>query len=131
MTDKKGLVLIVDDDDEMREVFEVAMRSFGYEVESVPDTASARKRLEQDPPVSLIMSDVMMPDGNGLDFCRWVRAHAKLKSTPMILCTGLKDEETMRDAMELGAVDFVRKPTSMQSLKEKIDRLHARGRAAQ
>lgn len=131
MSDRKGLVLIVDDDEEMREVFAVAMRSFGYEVESVPDTVQARSRLEKDPPVSLILSDVMMPDGNGLDFCRWVRAHARLKATPIILCTGLKDEETMRDALELGAVDFVRKPTSMAALKEKIDRLHARGRAAQ
>ncbi len=126
MSDKKGLVLIVDDDEEILEVLTLALKTFGYDVHTEMSTKKSRAWLEANPQVILIISDVMMPDGNGLDFLKWVRAHAKLNKIPMIMCTGLKDIDTQNDALELGAVDFLRKPMKMDVLREKVERLRVR-----
>ena len=128
MSETKELILIVDDDEELSDMLQIAVRNFGYEAHAEPNPRGARKWLMDHPGVLLIISDVMMPDGNGLDFCRWVRAEPGLADVPIILCTGLKDDETMSDALELGAVDFIRKPIHFEDLKAKIDRLRDRKR---
>lgn len=126
MNSKKDLVLIVDDDEEIREVMTVAFHSFGFNVHTEDQTKNAMAWLSKNTPPKLIISDVMMPDGNGLDFCRWVRSQKSLEKIPMIICTGLKDAETMGDALELGAVDFMCKPIKLASLREKVERLRLR-----
>ena len=130
MSDKKDLVLVVDDDEEVCAVLEVALHTFGFDVHTEDQTKKAMAWLSKNKPPKLIISDIMMPDGNGLDFCRWVRSQKNLEKVPMIMCTGLKDAETMGDALELGAVDFMQKPFKIALLREKIDRLRLRSRDA-
>ncbi|MFA6092070.1 MAG: response regulator transcription factor [Elusimicrobiota bacterium] len=119
-------ILVVDDDDEVAEILQLSLKSLGYESHSECNTAAARAWLSEHPDVFLIISDIMMPDGNGLDFCRWVRSQPKLEKIPIIMCTGLGDDETLKDSLELGAVDFIHKPVSLDVLKEKIRRIIAR-----
>lgn len=123
MIDDK-LVLIVDDDSDWTDVFGVGLSKMGYHVETKPDTTSAKAWLATGRPI-LILLDVMMPDGNGLDLCRWIRGQQALTHIPIIINSAIKDEETAELALELGAVDFLRKPFKMDMLKEKISRLLA------
>jgi len=114
--------LIVDDNEEMRELFAHGIQSLGYKVHGVGNAASARAWLADQAPAVIIL-DVMMPDGNGLDLCRWIRAQRRIERVPVLMTSALRDEETVQDALELGATDFLQKPFTMAALKEKIARL--------
>ena len=116
------VVLIVDDDEDMRDLLSFSVKKMGYETHLVENTVKAREWLAGHEPAVIIL-DVMMPDGNGLDLCRWVRAEPRLERVPVLMTSALKDLETAQDALELGAVDFLRKPFNLTALKEKIERL--------
>lgn len=114
--------LIVDDNEEMRGLFKLGVESLGYKVHVVENTSSAREWLAEQTP-AVILLDVMMPDGNGLDLCRWIRAQPAIEHVPVLMTSALRDEETVQDALELGAMDFLQKPFTMAVLKEKVERL--------
>ncbi|MBI4061574.1 MAG: response regulator [Elusimicrobia bacterium] len=114
--------LIVDDNEEMRALFSLGVESLGYRAHVAENTASARAWLAEHEP-AIILLDVMMPDGNGLDLCRWIRSQRRIERVPVLMTSALKDAETVQDALELGAMDFLQKPFTMAALKEKIQRL--------
>ena len=119
MAEEKPLVLLIDDNASLREILGVALKDMGCDVHEAPSAVDARKWLTENIP-SLILVDIMMPDLNGLEFCRWVRGLARFTAVPIVVMSALKDEETVLDAMELGAVDFMRKPFPAKALKDKI-----------
>lgn len=112
-------VLIVDDDETLRGSLSAAVEQLGYSVHAAGDVPAARKWAERRVP-RLILIDVMMPEGNGLDFCRWVRSQPRLELVPIVVMTAIRDEHTESDAMELGAADYLRKPFGMKDLKAKL-----------
>ncbi len=120
-----ALVLVVDDDDELRDLMVFACKQAGFSVHAVEDTRQARQWMERNEP-SLVLLDIMMPGGNGLDLCRWIRAEPRFEKVPIIISSAIKDEETAQDALELGAVDFLQKPFEVKVLLEKIQRARAR-----
>lgn len=118
----KDLALIVDDDEGMLDLLSFSLKKMGYQTHLVENTASAREWLAQHVP-AIVVLDVMMPDGNGLDLCRWIHAQPRLERVPVLITSAIEDLETAQDALELGAVDFLRKPFTLPTLKEKIERL--------
>lgn len=118
----KGWALIVDDDEDLRDLLSFNVEKMGYETHLVENTVKARAWLAKHEPAIVIL-DVMMPDGNGLDLCRWIRAEPRLERVPVLMTSALKDLETAQDALELGAVDFLQKPFTLMVLQEKIERL--------
>lgn len=122
MSEGKKLALIVDDDDNLRDMISMIFQEMGYATHGVENTYQAKKWLAENSP-SFLFLDVMMPDGNGLDFCRWVREQQRFSSLPILVGSALKDDETVQDALEMGANDFVRKPVALEQFKEKISRL--------
>lgn len=120
MTGEKALILIVNDDDDLRDVFGDDLEQEGYRVHAVADTAAAREWLSANRP-NLVVLDVMMPDGNGLDLCRWIRSTPDLAKVPVILYSGIKDDETIGLALELGAVDFLKKPVHFKVFNKTIE----------
>ncbi len=114
-------VLIVDDDDGMRELAEMMCKQMGLKTVSSADTIAARKYLEEKIP-RLILLDIMMPDGNGIEFCQWMRSQEELKNVSIIVTSALKEEETIQDAFKVGANDFLSKPFEMAIFKERLER---------
>ena len=125
MSDTHPLILIVDDDTDWSDVLAVSLKKLGYRTHVVPDTKQARAWLGGANHPALVLLDVMMPDGNGLDLCRWIRGKKEFEKLPIIINSGIKDEETAELALELGAVDFLHKPVNLDNLKHKIERLLA------
>jgi DNA-binding response OmpR family regulator len=121
MKDNGAPVLVVDDTEEVRELVLSVLEDMGLAAHGVENVTAAKEWLSRNVPPLLIV-DVMMPDGNGLDLCRWVRGQDAIKSVPVIVMTGIKDDETAQDALLMGAMDFVRKPVGMSVLKDKISR---------
>lgn len=118
-------VLIVDDDEELRDVMQIFFKKMNYAVHAAANAESARKWLSSNSP-NLILLDIMMPDGNGLDLCRWIRSQPKFREVPVLVASAIEDEETVQDALEMGAADFIHKPYKLELLKEKVQRIQTR-----
>jgi diguanylate cyclase (GGDEF)-like protein len=71
--------------------------------------------------LQLILIDAALPDGSGLDFCRFVRQQPELDSVPILMITATSDESLIADAFEAGCSDFVRKPIRPAELFARID----------
>ena len=115
-------VFIIDDEEDLCNIAEIIFRGMKFSSASVNNISDAKEWLASNTP-RLIVLDIMMPDGNGLDMCRWIRSQPHLKNIPVLIASGLGDEETLQDSLEAGATDFICKPYNQDLLKEKVERL--------
>jgi DNA-binding response OmpR family regulator len=115
-------ILVVDDEPDLAATCQRLLRRRGYEVSTA---ASCREGLAAlaGPPPALLISDIHLPDGNGLTLVRAARA---LSSPPVVIVmTAFADEPGRRAAMEAGAAAYVAKPFSTQALTTLVDDLLA------
>lgn len=101
------IILIVDDEASVRESLEKVISKAGYVTKSASSGNEARAILLQNP-VDLVLSDLKMPDGNGLELLRHIRKHNT--EIEVILLTGFGTISTAVEAMKEGAYDFITKP---------------------
>ncbi|HLN16820.1 MAG TPA: response regulator transcription factor [Acidimicrobiales bacterium] len=110
-------VLVVDDEDVVRDVVGRYLEHEGFEWREAADGAEARRVIEEEPP-DLVVLDVMLPEVDGLELCRWIRAsHDDL---PVILLTARGEEADRIVGLELGADDYVVKPFSPRELVVRV-----------
>ena len=109
-------VLVVDDEDVVRDVIIRYLEQAGLGPLEAADGAGAR-RLFTEVPVDLIILDVMLPEMNGLDLCRWIRTSSDV---PIILLTARGEEADRIIGLELGADDYVVKPFSPRELVVRV-----------
>ncbi|HET7856175.1 MAG TPA: response regulator [Gaiellaceae bacterium] len=118
----RRLILIVDDDDRLREFVRVNLEMEGYAVREAADAEAGLAALEEEPP-DLILLDVMMPKVDGWEMLRRVQERHGVGSIPVIMFSGKVDEEAMRDAASRGAQGFIGKPFNPQQLIESTKQL--------
>jgi DNA-binding response OmpR family regulator len=109
-------ILIVDDDDELRELIGFALRQAGYLVVQAADGVEGLHLYEQEQPDLLIL-DVNMPRLNGLEMCRRVRAES---STPIMMLSVRSSEEDQVEGLDIGADDYLTKPFSPRTLLARV-----------
>jgi CheY-like chemotaxis protein len=102
-----GTILIVDDDQSIRELLSLHLSAAGYEVHVAPDAISAGYMILRSPP-DLIISDVNMPHMDGFEFVAALKADKSLPDIPVIFLTSL--EEGDHRGKSLGAVGYLTKP---------------------
>ena len=112
MTDK---ILIVEDEPDIRSTLEYNLHRDNFQTESVGNLLDAEKILSSTN-ISLILLDLMLPDGSGLDLCRKLKADQSTNSIPIIILTAKDDEVDKVVGFELGADDYVTKPFSVREL---------------
>jgi DNA-binding response OmpR family regulator len=100
-------VLVVDDEADFLATYERLLRREGYEVVTATSRAAGLAALAGEPP-HLVISDLRLPDGDGLDVVR--AAHGARDPLPVIVVTGYPSAETRRAALAAGATTFVAKP---------------------
>lgn len=122
-------ILLVDDDQDIRELLDQYLSRAGFVVHAVGDGASFRQALEYIP-CDLLILDVMLPDEDGFSLCRWVRQHARFAQTPIIMLTASSDEADRVIGLELGADDYLGKPFSPRELQARIKALLRRAQFA-
>lgn len=110
-------ILIVDDDPEIRKLLARYIESQGFRVLLAATIAELRERLATNK-VDLIVLDVMLPDGSGLDTCRALRGERS--TIPIILLTALKEEVDRIVGLEIGADDYLGKPFNPRELVARI-----------
>ena len=85
------------------------------------DGAAALEHLDRQP-VDLIIADLLLPDGHGLDLVERLVVKPYLQDIPVMFCTANADAKTVERALALGAVDFVKKPINVDAFAGRIDR---------
>jgi two-component system OmpR family response regulator len=110
-------ILIVDDDQEIRNLLGKYLVSQEFRVSLVPDLKSFKKAIASSA-ISLAVLDVMLPDGSGLDMCRDLRAQKC--SLPIILLTARKEDIDRIIGLEFGADDYLGKPFNPRELVARI-----------
>jgi signal transduction histidine kinase/CheY-like chemotaxis protein len=114
-------VLVVEDDDEVRAYLEKELRE-QFAVLAASGGREAVAILEEKD-VSLVLSDVMMPDMNGFELCRYIKTNLSFSHIPVILLTALTDERQRLYGVSRGADSYIQKPFHMPYVKVKIIRL--------
>ena len=111
-------VLIVDDDPINIGVLAGALRD-SYEILSAQNGFDAIGLIKEQSP-DLVLLDVMMPDMDGFQVCRLLRAEGKFSDTPVIFVTALDSFEDEVQGLELGAVDYITKPVNIKLVRLRI-----------
>ncbi len=113
---RSGSILVVDDEPGLREMLTILFRREGYDVTAAPGFASARESINNSPaPYGLVLTDLMMPDGSGLDLLPLAKERSA--GTEVIVMTAHGALETAVEAMKRGAYDFVTKPFATAELR--------------
>lgn len=123
-------LLVVDDDDRIRELIKEYLQRAGFRITAAPDAATAR-RLMGSLEFDLVVLDVMMPGEDGFAFGRWLRGHpGDLGRTPILMLTARGMADDRIEGLALGADDYLAKPFEPQELLLRIEailrRTHAR-----
>jgi two-component system chemotaxis response regulator CheY len=106
-------ILVIDDDDSMRELLRLHLSTAGYDVEVAPDAIVAGYMVLRSPP-DLIITDVNMPHLDGFEFIAALRSEKALAGIPVIFLTSM--EEGNERGKALGAVGYVTKPVRADTL---------------
>jgi two-component system, OmpR family, catabolic regulation response regulator CreB len=116
-------VLLVEDDPIIARTLAMSLRYHGFELVTASSIREAERQLEGRA-FRVILLDVGLPDGSGLDLC--ARLRARDERLPILMLTARTDEQTAIESMEGGADDYVRKPYSLGELVARINRLLTR-----
>ena len=108
-------ILIIEDEPDIRETLVYNLSREGYDILSASSLLEARSQIESNT-FSLILLDLMLPDGSGLDLCREIKSDKYKSSIPIIILTAKDDEVDKVVGFELGADDYVTKPFSVREL---------------
>ena len=121
MADQNMKILAVDDFSTMRRIIRNMLRQLGYSnVVEAEDGAEALSLLQREK-VDFVISDWNMPNMSGLDLLKAIRADDNLKPLPVLLVTAEALKENVVEALKAGVNNYVIKPFTAETLKEKID----------
>ncbi len=120
---RQTCVLLAEDDRALRRFLEVVLKRAGYQVIPVSDGLAAMK-MTLSSPIDIVVTDAMMPNLSGHEFCRFLRNSPALSQLPIIMLSALERKDTNHDGEQADA--FLSKPVSGESLIECIEALLAR-----
>jgi len=112
-------ILVIDDEPDSFEVISEILYESGYHIQYTSDGMSALKRLERSQP-DVILLDVMMPEMDGLEVCRQIKAKPSWNHIPIIMVTALYAKEDLVCCLDAGADDFISKPISALETRARI-----------
>ena len=119
-------VLVVEDDASLNELVGAYVELAGFEYRKALDGESAVREAQQRPPRMVIL-DIMLPDIDGFEVCKRLKAQSITSSIPVLMLTALSQEENRRKGIACGAADYMVKPFDPDKLIDAI-RQHANGR---
>ncbi|MFA7625729.1 MAG: response regulator transcription factor [Candidatus Kapaibacterium sp.] len=112
-------IVVVDDEPDIIELLNIHITKAGFKVKSFEDAAGLFKYLKNNTP-DLFILDLMLPDADGFEICKYLRKEEKFSSIPVIMLTARVDEFDKVLGLELGADDYVTKPFSPRELMARI-----------
>jgi len=110
--------LIVDDEPDIRDLLEITLTRMGITTLTAPDITCAKKLLGEHKP-QLCLTDMNLPDGNGIELVQWIQHNTP--STPVAVITAYGNMDTAIESLKAGAFDFVSKPVELPRLRELVN----------
>jgi two-component system response regulator PilR (NtrC family) len=110
--------LIVDDEPDIRDLLEITLSRMGIQTLTAPDVGTAKALLKEHAP-QLCLTDMNLPDGNGIELVQWIQQHTP--ATPVAVITAYGNMETAIESLKAGAFDFVSKPVELPRLRELVN----------
>ena len=120
---QKGKILLVEDNTELNDNNARALRMLGYDVYQALTLAAAREFLAENDP-DIILLDVMLPDGDGMDFCGEIRGSTRAH---ILFLTAKTEQADMLRGLELGGDDYITKPFHPKELHARAEAVMRRG----
>ena len=120
-------ILVIEDEPDIRKNLEYNLGREGFVVSSAASLNDANQKLSNNDDFSLLILDLMLPDGSGLDLCKKIKSEPKTENIPIIILTAKDDEVDKVVGFELGADDYVTKPFSVRELILRIKAILKRG----
>tara|TARA_B100000212_G_C27374225_1_gene533961 strand:- start:1429 stop:2133 length:705 start_codon:yes stop_codon:yes gene_type:complete len=111
----KNIILVIEDEPDINKTISYNLLTEGFEPISAYNLLEADDWIQSNSP-DLILLDLMLPDGSGLDFCKRIKSKDKFNNIPIIILTAKDDEVDKVVGFELGADDYVTKPFSVREL---------------
>jgi DNA-binding response OmpR family regulator len=119
------VVLVADDDDDIRELLKFRLERSGYRVLEATDGEEALTLAQESRP-DLAVLDVMMPKLDGLELTRRLRAQDATRAMPIILLTARAQDADVQAGFAAGADDYLRKPFSPEELRARVQAILGR-----
>jgi DNA-binding response OmpR family regulator len=116
-------ILVADDEPHIGRIIKTKLEQGPFAVDLVYDGVEALAALEQDPPVGLLILDLMMPRIGGLEVLERVRADARFRGLPCLVLTAAGQDHQEDDARRRGADEFMTKPFSPKRLLARVTEL--------
>ena len=113
------LIAIIDDEPDILELVSINLQKASYRVKEFPDSESFFRSLAAETP-DLIILDLMLPDMDGFEVCKFLKSQYKYTSIPIIMLTARAEETEKVLGLELGADDYVTKPFSPRELVARV-----------
>ncbi|PST81557.1 response regulator [Pedobacter yulinensis] len=111
-------IFIVEDDEDIREMLEMFLNEPPFVVNAFANAGDFLAGLRAAPP-DLILLDIKLPDGNGVDICREIKSLPAFRSVPVLLMSANMHYENI--TTDSGAEEFISKPFDIMALREKIE----------
>ena len=122
-------ILLIDDDLRLTAMVSEYLRNAGFDVQTAPSLSGGRELLAREPFDALVL-DLMLPDGDGLDLCRELRAEPRTRALPLLMLTARGEPMDRVVGLELGADDYLPKPFEPRELLARVKALLRRSALA-
>ena len=117
--DEPKTILVVDDDETMRQALKRIFEAEGYRVLLASDGTQLSQVLDESP-LELIVLDIGLPWINGFELCKLLKENEELKKIPLIFISAKTSELDVRRGFEVGADDYIKKPFNLDEIKNTV-----------
>jgi CheY-like chemotaxis protein len=115
-------ILIAEDDDFLAKAYQIKLTNLGYKVVIVSNGEEVLSYLKENPPPNLIILDLIMPQKDGFETLADLKKEERFKKIPVVIVSNLSQEEDIKKAKDLGALDFlVKSSLSLSEIAQKIE----------
>ncbi len=115
-------LLVIEDDETMRNALKRIFESDGYQVKTAADGTQLSEVLD-DHPIDLIILDIGLPWINGFELAKLLKEHKDLKHIPLIFVSGKTSDIDVKRGFEVGADDYIKKPFDVEKIKKTVNTL--------
>lgn len=119
---KKYRLVVIDDHYEILELLKYNLVNEGYEVKMFFNAVDALKYVNVDN-TDLVLTDWMLPEMDGLEFCKHLKMSPSTQNIPLVMLTGKNDEIDAVTALEVGAEDYITKPVRIKEMLSRIKKI--------
>ncbi|MFA5125024.1 MAG: response regulator [Patescibacteria group bacterium] len=117
------IILMVEDDEVLLRALYLVFHEGGFTIATATDGETALRMAERTKP-DIILLDLLLPKMNGFEFLKNIKANANLRSIPVVVLSNLGDDDNVKKAKDLGAVDyFIKADTDLSVLNDKVKKI--------